>query len=173
MSECFDATAVIACHNGQPAVVHYVHDHAGRPKVLITDVSGVVIPGATSANTTPGACPLPGPDQFTVTGGGAMIAGAGIAGTAEFAGAVDVWDTSAVPDRLHSMTVAARGVVDGLPGLSADQVTIDMPDGTTIALMNGETRTFSVARNSDNELRRDYRVRAFGLAYANITYTFT
>jgi hypothetical protein len=59
-----------------------------------------------------------------------------------------------------------------MPGIAANRVELQFPDGTSLALFNGESRVFSVERTSDQELRTDTSVKAFGSAYANITYTF-
>ncbi len=171
MSACLNNTTVLGCFGTQTVAIHYVYDNAGAPKAVITNLSGVVVAGATLANTTLGVCTVQ-PVASVVTAGGAQVAGAIRAATPAFAGAVDNWDTSAVPDKLHSITVSARGVADGIPGATLNQVNIDLPDGTVLSLLNNETRTFSVTRDLDSELRRDYRVRVSGNAYASITYTF-
>lgn len=119
-----------------------------------------------------GVCELPTQTELMVNAGGFQIAGPIRASTPAFAGSTNIWDTTSVPGLLHSLTVAARSVTDGVIGQTANQLTIDMPDGTSINMMNGETRTFSVARNQDGQLIREYRIRAFGNSYANITYTF-
>ena len=171
--DCLSHTAVVGCFNGvQSVAVHYTHDEKGQPAVRYLDNVGRVVVGATAANVTLGTCPLATSPQYTVIGGGAQVAGPDRAATAAFAGAVDAWDSSAVSDIFHSITFSARSIEDGVPGNTSHQVIIDMPDGTKLAMMNGETRTFSVERDQDRELKRDYRVTATGLAYANITYTF-
>jgi hypothetical protein len=175
MTACYNNSAVVGCHTDAggaliPVVIHYTYDNAGAPALRITNAAGVVVVGATAANTVAGACAVP---AVIVTGGGAQIAGPTRSGAGlAFNGAADTWDTSVVPNKLHSLTIAARAVSDGLPGNTANQVTIIAPDGTNFNMMNGETRTFSVTRDQDDQLRRDYRVQAFGNAYANITYTF-
>lgn len=154
--------------------IHYEYRHnaAGQVvlyKVRYTDEDGTPIALGAGETVSVGACVSP---TVSIIGGGAQIAGTARAATPAFNGAPDTWDTGQVSDRLHSLTIAARSVIDGLVGLTANQIIIDMPDGTSIAMLNNETRTFSVARDVDGELKRDYRVRAAGRAYANITYTW-
>lgn len=65
MTQCFNNTAVAGCYTGGAApvsvVIHYIYDNVGTPSVVITDISGAVVAGATLANTTAGACALPSP----------------------------------------------------------------------------------------------------------------
>lgn len=173
--DCFELTAVLGCYtNGatkQTVAVHYTHDEKGQPAVRYLDNVGNVVVGATNANVTLGECKLDAP-SYNITGGGAHIAGPARALTPAFAGAASAWGTGSVPNSLHSITVSARGVLDGVPGGTADQILVTMPDSTVLAMMNGETRTFSVERDSDTALVREYEIAASGMAYANITYTF-
>jgi hypothetical protein len=128
--------------------------------------------GASAANVTLGVCPVAASPQPSIIGGGVNIAGPDRAAIAAFTGAADTWNSSSVPDLLHSVTFSAKSVEDGMPGNTLHQIIVDMPDGSKLAMMNGETRTFSVERGQDYELKREYKVTATGLAYANITYTF-
>jgi hypothetical protein len=170
--DCFSHTVVVGCFNGsQPVAIHYTHDEQGQPAVRYLNNIGQVVIGANSGNVTIGACVLPD-IQYSIISGGINIAGPDRAATAAFTGATDLWDSSSVPDFLHSVTFSARSVEDGMPGNTLHQIIIDMPDGSKLSMKNGETRTFSVERVQDRELKRDYRVTATGLAYANITYTF-
>lgn len=156
------------CAFGVPST-QWVVKRNGQPTgtVYYTSALGAVI--AAPAGWAPGPCPSA---MYAVTGGGAQVAGPSRASTAPFAGAADTWNTGQAGGLLHSFTVDAAGVTDGLPGQTSNQVLVDMPDGTSIALGNARVRTFSVQRDQDNELRRDYRVRATGNAHAIITYTF-
>jgi hypothetical protein len=61
---CLNNTSVVGCYKDgagvlHPVVIHYTLDNQGAPKVVITDVAGVVVAGATVANTTAGACVAP------------------------------------------------------------------------------------------------------------------
>jgi hypothetical protein len=172
--QCDDADeesdALEFCDNGVTFLRWYVKRN-GQPTGATFDTTLAGAPYIVVGTPTMGACvvaALP----IVVTGGGAQIAGPTKALTPAFAGTPDIWGTGAVPGILHSVTVSARGVTDGFVGLTANQITISMPDGTSIAMMDGETRTFSVVRDRDNELLRQYIVTAVGNAYANITYTF-
>lgn len=67
MSECLNNTSVVACFNDgvnppSSVVIHYTFDNLGAPQARITDVDGTVIPTATLANTSPGACAVSPPD---------------------------------------------------------------------------------------------------------------
>jgi hypothetical protein len=60
-NECYDYSVIPGCYlNGAGArtsvVIHYYTDYAGQPATRITDTAGVIIAGATAANTSPGAC---------------------------------------------------------------------------------------------------------------------
>lgn len=172
MSDCFDATTVIACHNGQPAVVHYVHDHMGRPKVLITDVSGAVIPGATSANTTVGSCPVVASSQ-TVFGGGVNIAEGTFSATHDPNAIGPSWSwTPTVGSELQSVTVTALEA--GFPA-SGNRVRVRFgATGGEVWLVKGQSFTWSVAQHSANIaefLDPGLDVRCFGNSAANVVWT--
>lgn len=175
---CFELTAVLGCYtngdNKQTVAVHYTHDEQGQPAVRYLDNVGAVVIGADDTNVTLGECQIAATaaTQYVVTGGGINIAGTDRSNTAEFIGAVQSWDSGSAPNDLHSITVAARGVIDSFPYMAADQILLHMPDGSVLSMMNGETRTFSVERGADYSLVREYKVEAYGMAYANITYTF-
>lgn len=67
MSECVNNTSVVGCFTDganppQSVVIHYTFDNLGAPATRITNTAGVVIPAATLANTTPGACAVASPD---------------------------------------------------------------------------------------------------------------
>ena len=109
--------------------------------------------------------------QYGVIGDGFQIAGPTRSGTPAFAGAPDNFNTAAFGGQLQSITVAARGVTDGIPGQTANQIIVTMPGGAAIAMMNGETRTWSVERDQDAELKREFDFKATGNAYATITWT--
>ena len=64
---CNQVTAVPGCYSdGTNApvsvIIHTIYDGAGQPAVIISDIAGTPIAGATLANTTVGACVLPAPD---------------------------------------------------------------------------------------------------------------
>lgn len=121
-----------------------------------------------NGSETPGPCIELG----SVISGGAMIAGATIAATAPFLGAVQAWSSEFAPiTELTSITVTVTGVTNGLPGLTADQVIVTTSDGSQISLLNGETKTWSVARDRDGKLRGPIRFSATGNAIATIHYT--
>jgi len=114
--------------------------------------------------------------QNTVTGGSlGVIAGSGINAISggAFEGASDAVNTGSVSGALQSITVTALDVTDGYKdGSTPNQILVDCPDGTVVVLFNGQAANFSVVKDSDQALRRDYRIRATGNAYANIIYTF-
>jgi hypothetical protein len=157
-------------------VAHYTYapSVAGQlPRIVrtvYTDSAGVPV-DTTGGTVTVGACPIAAPTQFEVIGGALPFIGGPVRATEpEFAGLSNTTDTTAVPGSLHSVTVSARGVIDG-PS-SADTIFVDLPDGTKFYLMDGQTFTWTVARNQDLQLGREYKITATGNAYANIGYTF-
>jgi hypothetical protein len=109
--------------------------------------------------------------QYGVIGDGFQIAGPTRAALPAFNGAPDTFDTSAIGGMLQSVTVTAFSSQAGLPGLTANQVVVSMPGGNKINLAPGETRTWSVEREQDQELKREYSFVATGNAYATITWT--
>lgn len=112
------------------------------------------------------------PDVVVVASGGAQIAGPILsAGAGPFAGAASNWSSGAVSGRLQSITITAWGSTPGLPGAAPNQLMVIPPLGDKIILANGESRTWSVARNDDVELLREFEVEALGSAYATITWT--
>ena len=111
-----------------------------------------------------GACSVP------VYGwaGGVIAGGLISANNPNFTGAVDTFNTTslgATPD-LQSITVTARNVQDG--DNSTDKVTVLTPDGRQFTMFDGQSVTFSVARDNDSSLALNYVVIAKGNAYANI-----
>lgn len=69
MSDCRDTNAVLGCYNDGvtpvTVIVTHVHDYKGAPAAIITNLAGVVVAGATLANTTLGACALALPSTTT------------------------------------------------------------------------------------------------------------
>jgi len=112
------------------------------------------------------------PEQFQIFSGGAVIAGDERSLTTEFAGYPLSWASSSVSGRFQSVTISARGVIDGGEGLTGSQIAIHMPDSSRFAMMNGQSMTFSVVRDQDYELYQEFQVYATGLAYATISYTY-
>lgn len=53
---CLSYSAIDGCHNGQPIVIHHGYDGQGLPAVWYADNAGNVVPTATAANVTIGAC---------------------------------------------------------------------------------------------------------------------
>lgn len=158
----------------QAIIIHteYAKDAAGNTivhRVIYADSTGAPLVLAVGDTVTPGCCAA---TDVAIVGDGVQIAGPARAALTAFFGAANTWDTSAVPGKLHSITVAAKSVQDGLPGTMPDFVIVALPGGNKIALMDGEVRTFSVARDFDAELKREYSFEASGMAYATITYTF-
>lgn len=175
---CGDAavTSVIGCHNGAiPAVLHYVHATPGSPPVvIITSASGALIPGATGANTVPGACVIPDvPVQARILGGGINIA----SGTQTAAydpdgnGASWSWNPSAGPI-LQSFTVTALRA--GTPASGNTVIVRFGPTGSRVYLAQGQTFTWSVAQDDGNTAEifdQEFRVDTVGNAAANIIWT--
>lgn len=122
-----------------------------------------------SQNSSGGAALAP--EVVVVASGGAQIAGVTRAATPAFNGAVQSWNSSAIAGRLQSITVTAWASTPSLPGQALNQVIVSPPTGDKIVLVSGESRTWSVARNDDVELLRDFDVFADGNAYATITWT--
>lgn len=91
--------------------------------------------------------------------------------SAEWTGGVDTLDTTTIPGKLFSITIIAKGVTDGLEGQSADQVIIEYSDGTIHSMINDTAETFSIVRDSDMDLDREFTITATGNAYAKIIYT--
>lgn len=68
-----------------------------------------------------------------------------------------------------SITVSAKGVIDGLPTLTANQVLVTTSNGEVVAMLNGETKTWSA--DDGNTVLDTILVTAIGSAYAAIHYT--
>lgn len=180
---CRDIEPVLGCASDgatfTPVLIHFEYRAAASGATVVhairyTNADGTVYTPPPGFIVTPGACVVPRV-EVKVTGGGAslLVAGAVRAAAAAFSGAPPSWDTSTVAGRLHSITVSARSVTDGWrDGATANQIVVDCPDGTTLVMLNNQTFTWSVIRDTDVELTREYRVRATGSAYANIGYTF-
>lgn len=98
-----------------------------------------------------------------------IIAGATRAATPAFTGAPATVNTSGITGKLQSITVTASGITDGL--VSVDSVTVTLPSGVPLRLFNGQSFTWSVARNQDDEILKPIAVTASGNAYANVGYT--
>lgn len=178
--DCQHFSTAIVCYTDAGGVktslvAHYEYRNAASGEAQLHAVRYTTsegVPVDTSAGTVEvGACSV---SLGTIFGGGTQIAGPVRATTPAFNGALDTFDAAsvaAVPNLLHSITVSARAVTDGLPGQTLNQVVVDASDGSTFALMNNETRTFSVERGQDELLALTYAIRATGNAYATITYT--
>lgn len=88
-----------------------------------------------------------------------------------FNGAPTGFNTSAIGGKLQSITVTAFATTPGLPGMTANQIIVALPGGNKVNLAPGETRTWSVERDQDDELTRDFDIAALGMAYATISWT--
>lgn len=176
--DCRQLEAVPGCRgfpdgSTQPVVIHYEYGKAvGGGVILVatryTDAAGVPIVLGPGESVTPGEC---APASAFPVGDGVQIAGPGRAALPPFNGASDTFNTSVVPGRLQSVTVTAFATVPGLPGQTASQVIVALPGGAKIALAPGETRTWSVERDQDQELKREFDIAATGNAYATISWT--
>jgi hypothetical protein len=177
--QCNDIETQVVCFTSAGGVktslvAHYEYRRNATNNVVLhatryTDSAGVNF-NVTGGTIAVGEC-VPVQPQLNVTGGALpFIAGPTRITEPEFAGLADVTDTTAVGGLLQSITVSARGVTDG-PS-SSDTVFVDLPDGSRFFLMNGQTFTWTVVRDQDAELTRDYKITATGNAYANIGYTF-
>lgn len=174
------AQSLTVCKNGQEFTRTDFWDVQSTPRALLGSVWQNVLGAVVAAPALPftvGKCEVV--VQETITGWAAsidgqpsnsVIAGATRSATANFAGAPSGWDSSAVPSNLHSITISARSVTDGVN--TANQIIVEAPGGEAIALFNNQTITFNIGRDPETGLRRDYRVRAFGNAYANIFGTY-
>jgi hypothetical protein len=171
---CINTNVTLGCYAGTTIMVHTIDDGKGQPQVRFINGNGDVVVGATVANVTLGACSIgvTPPANVVVRSGGVNLAGAGRSATPAFAGAAATWSTTSVPGSLHSITIAAKAVLEGLPTLTADQIRVTLPNGNVYTMMNGETRTFSVVRDFDASLFREYAIACSGMAYANVTYTY-
>jgi hypothetical protein len=98
------------------------------------------------------------------------IAGATASATANFSGLSSSVSTATVVGSLQSVTVSARKVTDG--DFSGSSVKVTLSDGTVKFLMDGQSTTWSVIKDSDTSLAREILVEASGAAYANVEYTF-
>ncbi len=157
-----DYTKFYVKTNGVPTgIVYWVND--------VTNATSTTAPaGATKGKCVVPSRPLTG---FTADQGGTplgIIAGNLRAVTPNFTGASPSFDTSPV-NNLRSITVTAKGVIDGIN--SASQVIVIAPQGK-IALFNGQTVTFEVSYAPEGDLRQNYVIEATGNAYANIFGTF-
>lgn len=112
------------------------------------------------------------PSTIGIISGGTQIAGPTRAASPAFNGAPQNYSTSALPGMLQSITVTAFATTPGTPGQTANQVIAVPPGGDNINLAPGETRTWSVVRDQDLELKREFEFVATGNAYATITWTY-
>jgi hypothetical protein len=147
----------------------------GTQQLTYYGTNGLPVPAP--ASFTIGVCPSLAVPALVVESGGAQIAGDVLVNgppvaNPAFAGALPSWLASSITGRLQSISVTAFDTTPGLVGLTANQVTVAMPDGTVIALADGETRTYSVNQANDSDLQKIYNINAFGIAYATITYTY-
>ena len=176
---CKDIEPILGCwHKAdgstETVVVHYTYGvNAAGVEIIAAvryaTVDGTPIALAVGEAVTPGACAVA---SAPVIGDGYQIAGATRAATPAFTGAVDTFNTSAIPGMLQSVTVTAFATTAGLPGATTNQVIVAMPGGNKINLAPGETRTWSVQRDQDIQLEREYDITATGNAYATITWTY-
>jgi hypothetical protein len=123
-----------------------------------------------------GKCPctingtIPAADVVDVLAGSlGIIAGASRSATAAFTGAPATVNTAGITGKLQSITVTASGVTDGTT--PTDSVTVTLPSGVPLRLFDGQSFTWSVARNQDDEVLKPITVTATGNAYANVAYT--
>ncbi|MFZ1491133.1 MAG: hypothetical protein WAS51_14440 [Ilumatobacteraceae bacterium] len=173
MTDCRKIEELVGCYTDaagvhQNVVIHNVVDKDGV--VIATyylDSAGSPI-NTTGGTVVPGSCVA---EPVALVGNGFQIAGATRAATPAFNGAPSNFDTSSIAGYLQSITVTAFATTAGLPGTVADQVIVALPGGNKIALSPGETRTWSVVRDQDIELKREYSVDAVGSAYATISWT--
>lgn len=175
---CRDIEVVPGCRRypdgtTSPVLIHvqYGTNSAGGTIVVATrytDAASNPITLGAGETVEPGSC---GPVMVGIVSDGVQIAGPDRAALAPFSGAAQTFSTSVVPGHMQSITVTAASVLDGLPGQTADQIIMVTPAGTKIALLNGETKSFSVVRGHDQELKREFEFEATGLAYATITWT--
>ena len=122
MSECLNNTSVVGCFNDgvaapQSVVIHYTFDNLGAPAVRITDSAGVVVAGATVANTSAGACAVASPDV-------------------EFAQLCDLQADGTVVEfiRRSITSFSALGVpTTATANLALDHTTAYVPTGTVVA----------------------------------------
>jgi hypothetical protein len=174
----------VGCANGE--VFNRITTSTYQNGVFISSTVTFIDAASNTTATPPagwvlGECPA---NRVIVTDG-ITLAGPLRAATPEFAGAVDTVDVSASiaanfpTGILMSFTVTAFDTVPGLLGLTADQVILNMvslggPNFTgSVNLNDGETRTFSVARDQDARLiASSPTVVVTGNAYAHITWTF-
>lgn len=187
-TDCFRATAVGTGYSTGDVIRRYTLVVADRRSggilaeltriTYVNETVGPVILEHTAAGVLISGDWIPAGDLVICTAytedvdaGAAMIAGTDAAATPPFIGAVDTFDTATVAGRLQSITVTARGVLDGLSGVTAHQVVITAPDGSKISMLDGESRTYSVVKGSDGALKREFFVAATGTAYAVISWT--
>jgi hypothetical protein len=111
------------------------------------------------------------PATAVIASGGVMIAGAGAAATAAYAGLLAAWNTATAPvlSKYTSITITALGVTNGF--VSTSKIAVTLSNGTVVNILNGETKTWSVARPTDDRLAIPISVAASGMAVASIHYT--
>ena len=168
---CHEMTSVVGCHTTAlgaqvPVVIHYRHDGAGAPAAYITDVSGAVVPGASLANTQPGACALVA-DSIKLEAHGGNHASPSLASDYDPDGRGPVWTA---PPELQSFTVVVRRA--GTIPASPDRVMVTTPSGKYF-LTEGDSRSWSVAQHSGrNEVLVDgFTVNAEGDSAFDVIWT--
>jgi hypothetical protein len=171
------------CDGGTTPFIRWVVKKNGAPTGVSFDTNLSGAPYTPVGPATFGACAVPA-NRVIITDG-ITLAGPLRAATPGFTGAIGTVDvTSSIAANyptgiLMSFTVTAFNTVPGLLGLTTDQVVLNMvslggPDFTgSVNLNDGETRTFSVARDQDARLiASSPTVVVTGNAYAHITWTF-
>lgn len=154
MANCYNNSAVVGCYTNAAGVstsvvIHYTYDANGNPGVHITDSSGTVIPGASLANTVPGACATPVATR-TVNGGGLNLGSGTLAASYGLGGTT--WSPPAAPAKLQAFTVTVL-VADNVPN-GANTVTVAFAKtGTTLHMVAGQSLTWSISQ--DNGLTAD------------------
>jgi hypothetical protein len=126
---CLNNTSVAGCYASATGnigvVIHYTFDNAGAPKVIIADVGGAVVAGATLANTTAGACAVASPDVEWLTMCDTLPSGAIVRFEQR---TITSWNAANVP----ASTTAF---------FAADRTTVYVPAGTVAVCENCQPLT--------------------------------
>lgn len=171
MNACTTTNVVQGCFNGTPVLIHVTDDGLGKSATRIIDLNGDIVVGANAGNTFPGECVIPQATEVLRTEGQNIASGTFTTTFFPTGGPVATWSHSAGNGDLQSVTVTAQRA--GLPS-SGNTVRITFPSGRVLYLLQGETKTWSVAQDfatMSESLEASMVIETLGNAAAAIAWT--
>jgi hypothetical protein len=177
--DCKDVEPVLGCRRAADGtilgsvVIHYEYrngtgGNARLHATRYTQADGTAIALAVGETVTAGACPV----VTLINGVGGNLAGAPRTAQVAFSGLADTVTLPAAFN-IQSLTVTAQSVINGgNVGSTANQVYLTFGGAGPVTLFNGQTYTWSVARDQDARFAQDIVITCTGLAYANWAATY-